>query len=89
MSSKESGELSSVGELVRDIIKAMVDHPSEVMITEVAGQHSYVLEVGVHREDVCKIIGKKGVHAQAIRTITTAAGGKLHRRYVVVILEDC
>jgi predicted RNA-binding protein YlqC (UPF0109 family) len=34
-----------------------------------------------------KVIGKQGRNAQAIRTILSAAAGKLRKRYVLEILE--
>ena len=75
-------------ELVETIVKAMVDRPEEVEVAEVMGQQCCIIEVTVAREDIGKVIGKRGAHAQAIRTIITAAGGKLKKRYVLEIVED-
>ena len=75
-------------ELVETIVKAMVDRPEEVEVTEVVGAYSCIIELKVAREDIGKVIGKRGVHAQAIRTIITAAGGKLKKRYVLELIED-
>ena len=74
--------------LVEEIVKAIVDQPEEVEVTEVEGSHSTVLELKVAREDVGKVIGKKGVHADAIRRIVHAIGGKKKRRFVLEIIED-
>lgn len=74
--------------LVETIVKALVDRPEEVEVTEVQGQHSCVIELVVAREDLGKVIGKRGVHAQAMRTIITAAGGKKKKRYILEIVED-
>jgi len=83
------GERSpAVKELVETIVRALVDRPEEVEVTEVQGQHSCVIELKVAREDIGKVIGKRGVHAQALRTIITAAGGKKKKRYVLEIVED-
>ena len=73
--------------LVEEIVKAIVDQPEEVEVTEVEGSHSTVLELKVAREDVGKVIGKKGVHADAIRRIVHAIGGK-KSRFVLEIIED-
>ena len=35
-----------------------------------------------------KVIGKRGVHADAIRRIVNAIGGKKKTRYVLEIIED-
>jgi len=75
-------------ELVETIVKAMVDHPDEVEVTEVTGQHSCIIELKVAQSDIGKVIGKRGIHAQAIRTLIIAAGGKLKKRYVLEIIED-
>jgi uncharacterized protein len=77
-----------VKKLVETIVKAMVDHPDEVEVYEVVGAHSCIIELKVAQSDVGKIIGKRGVHAQAIRTLIAAAGGKLKKRYVLEIIED-
>jgi predicted RNA-binding protein YlqC (UPF0109 family) len=73
--------------LVEAIVKALVDHPDQVAVTEVEGTHSCVLELSVAPEDVGKVIGKKGIHADAIRRIVHAVGGKNKKRYVLEILE--
>ncbi len=74
-------------ELVEAIAKALVDKPEEVEVKLVEGEHATVLELKVAKEDVGKIIGKKGSHVQAIRTILTAASGKTDRRYTLEILD--
>ncbi|MBU0731425.1 KH domain-containing protein [Patescibacteria group bacterium] len=75
-------------QLVETIVRALVDFPDQVEVKEVVGEHSSVIELKVAKKDVGKVIGKRGVHAQAIRTIITAAGGKKKRRYVLEIFED-
>ncbi len=75
-------------ELVELMVKALVDCPDEVVVSEVEGQHSSVIELQVAKEDIGKVIGKKGAHAQALRTIISAAGGKRKKRYILEILED-
>ncbi|MBU0531140.1 KH domain-containing protein [Patescibacteria group bacterium] len=74
--------------LVETIVKALVDNPEDVEVVEVDGQHSCVLELYLDPSDIGKVIGKRGVHAQAIRTIITAAGGARKKRYVLDIIED-
>ena len=73
--------------LVEAIVRALVDHPEDVLVAEVEGTHSCVLELSVAPDDVGKVIGKKGVHADAIRTLVHAVGGKNKKRYVLEIIE--
>jgi predicted RNA-binding protein YlqC (UPF0109 family) len=74
--------------LIEEIVKALVDHPDQVVCTEVEGSHSCVIELKVAPEDVGKVIGKKGVHADALRRIVHAIGGKKKKRYVLEIIEE-
>ncbi len=74
--------------LVEEIVKAIVDNPDDVVVSEVEGSQSTVLELKVARDDVGKVIGKKGVHADAIRRLVHAIGGKQKRRYILEIIED-
>ncbi len=76
-----------VRELVEEIVKALVDHPDAVRCDQVDGNHSSVLELHVAPSDVGKVIGKKGVHADAIRRLVHAIGGKQKKRYVLEIIE--
>jgi predicted RNA-binding protein YlqC (UPF0109 family) len=74
-------------DLISDIVKALVDQPEEVSVSEVEGDNTVVLELSVAKGDMGKVIGKQGRNAQAIRTILSAAAGKLGKRYVLEILE--
>jgi len=74
-------------ELIQHIVKAMVDHPEQVVISAVEGEHSTVLELKVAKEDIGKIIGKQGRNAQAIRTILNAASAKIKKRTIMEIIE--
>ena len=64
-----------------------MDKPEEVVVTEIAGQQTFVIELKVAREDIGKIIGKHGRTVAAIRTILNAASMKLRRRCVLDLLE--
>ncbi len=74
--------------LVEMIVKALVDRPEAVEINETVGAHVHILELKVAREDLGKVIGKRGAHASAIRTILSAASGKDDKRYILEIIED-
>jgi predicted RNA-binding protein YlqC (UPF0109 family) len=67
--------------------EALVDHPDQVEVTEIAGRSILVIELKVAKEDMGKIIGKKGRNAQAMRAILDAASGKLRKRVVLEIID--
>ncbi|MEX1309939.1 MAG: KH domain-containing protein [Candidatus Sulfomarinibacteraceae bacterium] len=74
-------------ELLVEIAKALVDSPEDVQVTEVEGEQTTVLELRVRNEDLGKVIGRQGRTARAIRTLLSAAGMKVHKRFVLEILE--
>jgi predicted RNA-binding protein YlqC (UPF0109 family) len=73
--------------LIKRIVQALVDNPEQVEVSEVKGDNVLVLELRVAKEDMGKVIGKKGRTAQAIRSILSAASGKAKTRTVFEILE--
>ncbi len=74
-------------ELVEIVAKALVDNPAQVEVSEIAGRSILVIELKVAKEDMGKIIGKKGRNAQAMRAILDAASGKLRKRVVLEIID--
>ena len=74
-------------DLIKRIAQALVDHPEQVEISEVKDEHVSVLELKVAKEDIGKVIGKKGRNVQAIRTILSAASGKEKKRTILEIIE--
>jgi predicted RNA-binding protein YlqC (UPF0109 family) len=74
-------------DLVEYMAKVLVDNPEEVVVNEIEGEQSSVIELKVAKEDIGKIIGKKGRTIQAVRSILTAASGKLNKRYSLELLE--
>lgn len=79
--------MSAMKELLVEIAKALVDSPEDVQVTEVEGEQTTVLELRVQNEDLGKVIGRQGRTARAIRTLLSAAGMKIHKRFVLEILE--
>jgi hypothetical protein len=74
-------------ELLELIAKALVDDPEKVSVSEVGGEQTTILELHVAPEDLGKVIGKQGRTARAIRTILSAAGMKLRKRFHLEIIE--
>jgi len=79
--------VSAMKELLEEIARALVDNPEDVQVTEVEGEQTTVLELRVREEDLGKVIGRQGRTARAIRTLLSAAGMKIHKRFVLEILE--
>jgi len=74
-------------ELIEYIAKALVDKPEEVVVKEIEGEQTSVIELKVAKEDLGKVIGKQGRTARAMRTILSAASTKINKRAVLEIIE--
>ena len=74
-------------ELIEVIAKSLVDHSSEVVVTETVSGDDLLLELKVDPSDMGKVIGRQGRIAKAIRTVVKAASSKSDRKVVVEILQ--
>jgi uncharacterized protein len=80
-------EAHHVKELVEAIAKALVDNPDQIQVRAIEGEQVTVFELRVHASDLGKVIGRQGRTAEAIRTILSAVGMKLRKRFTLEILE--
>lgn len=72
-------------ELVEIIVKALVDDPESVVVTEKEEGRTTIVEVKVADSDMGKVIGKQGRIAKAIRAVVKAAASKEDKKVVVDI----
>ena len=84
--SGEHQELTPLS-LLEVIIKAIVDNPDDVKISEIDGEQTIIYELRVNSDDMGKVIGRRGQNAKAIRTLLAASSGKRRKRAVLEILE--
>jgi len=61
---------------VEHLVRGIVDNPDDVSVDLVTGRRGRTLEVRVNPEDLGKVIGRNGRTAKALRTVTTALGGR-------------
>jgi uncharacterized protein len=87
VTSPVAGEAMPLTELIRAIAVELVDHPDQVEVTEIPGDHNSVVELRVAKDDIGKVIGKEGRTAQSMRTILTAVSTKLGRRAHLDIVD--
>ncbi len=74
-------------ELIEFVVKALVDDPAAIDITEVTGDKVTIYELRSAKSDIGKIIGKRGRTASAIRTIMNAVSARQGKRAVLEIIE--
>jgi uncharacterized protein len=75
-------------EFVAYIIKNLVDSPDNVVINEVGGQQTCVIELKVDKADIGKVIGKKGKTINAIRTLLMSVASRNGVRVNLEIIEE-
>ncbi len=81
-------EETTVAEIVEMLIKALVDEPDEVQVTENKGEKTLVIEARVAKKDMGKVIGRSGRTIDSLRTIVAACGAKRRQRCIFQIIED-
>ena len=72
--------------LLLGIAKQLVNNPDEVRVEVVEKDNLTVLQLYVAKEDIGKVIGKKGKIAQAIRTVIKAASINCEKKVAVDIM---
>jgi len=80
-------QAAGVETLLQQIAQSLVDSPDQVRVSRMNGDHTTVLELRVAKEDLGKVIGKRGRTAQAIRTLLSAVSAKNRNRVVMEIVE--
>ena len=73
-------------ELVEVIAKALVDNPSEVVVSEKKDGRNIMIELHVAPSDMGKVIGKQGRIAKAIRAVVKAASTRENIKVEVEIV---
>lgn len=79
------GEVLIVKELIETVVKALVDDPDRVAVTQVEGERSVIFEVRVAADDMGRVIGKGGRIANSLRTVAKAAGARQNKNIWVDI----
>ena len=77
-----------MSQVIENLIKRLVTQPDEVKVTENEGDQTNVFEVKVAKEDMGRVIGKKGRIIEALRTIVFAFGVKKKKRCLLQLIEE-
>lgn len=75
-------------QFVEYIVKTLVNNPDEVAIERKIDEKGVLLSLTVAPEDVGRVIGKRGMTAQAIRVLLRALGTKQDARYNLKIVNN-
>jgi len=72
--------------MLHDIVAAIIGEDAKIEITEKENNGMTVLELSVAKEDMGKVIGRKGKIAKAIRTVVKACANRQNKKVSVEIL---
>lgn len=75
-------------QFVEYIVKSLVGHPEDVVVERLIDEKGVLLTLTVNPEDLGRVIGKRGVTAQSLRTLLRALGTKNDARYNLKIVNN-
>lgn len=75
-------------QFVEYIVKSLVGHPEDVVIERLIDEKGVLLTLTVNPEDLGRVIGKRGMTAQSLRTLLRALGTKNDARYNLKIVNN-
>lgn len=75
-------------QFVEYIVKSLVGHPDDVVVERIIDEKGVLLTLTVNPEDLGRVIGKRGVTAQSLRTLLRALGTKNDARYNLKIVNN-
>lgn len=78
---------NSARDFVDYIVRAIVDHPEEVEVTQTVDDLGILITLKVNKEDMGKIIGKEGQTAKSLRVLLRMMGAKQDARMNLKIIE--
>lgn len=75
-------------QFVEYIVKSLVEHPEDVVVDRIVDEKGVLLTLTVDPEDLGRVIGRRGVTAQSLRTLLRALGTKNSARYNLKIVNN-
>ena len=75
-------------QFIEYIVKSLVGHPDDVAVERLIDEKGVLLTLTVNPEDLGRVIGKRGVTAQSLRTLLRALGTKNDARYNLKIVNN-
>jgi predicted RNA-binding protein YlqC (UPF0109 family) len=80
MTSEEAAPVNPLRAVVETVVRALVDKPDSVRVTESERRGMTVLELTTAPNDMGKIIGRQGRTAAALRTLVALTAEKHGKR---------
>jgi predicted RNA-binding protein YlqC (UPF0109 family) len=75
-------------QFIEYIVKSVVGYPDDVIVDRIIDEKGVLLTLTVNPEDLGRVIGKRGITAQSLRTLLRALGTKNDARYNLKIVNN-
>lgn len=75
-------------QFIEYVVKSLVGHPDDVVVERLIDEKGVLLTLTVNPEDLGRVIGKRGMTAQSLRTLLRALGTKNDARYNLKIVNN-
>lgn len=75
-------------QFVEYIVKSLVENPDDVVVDRIVDEKGVLLSLTVNPEDLGRVIGRRGITAQSLRTMLRALGTKNNARYNLKIVNN-
>jgi len=83
------GNMSTIDQqFIEYIVKSVVGNPDDVVVDRIIDEKGVLLTLTVNPEDLGRVIGKRGITAQSLRTLLRALGTKNDARYNLKIVNN-
>lgn len=86
-SANPAAGLNDLEDFVDYVVKSLVDYPDEVEIASVETKEGATIQIRCRKEDIGKIVGKRGKIIMAIRALVSGAAGRRRQRVSVDVLD--
>ena len=82
-----TGSLQDLESFVEYVVKSLVDNPDEVKLSTVENSEGATIQIRCSKEDIGKIVGKRGKTIMAIRSLVSGAAGRQRKRVSVDVMD--
>ena len=82
-----TGTLRDLEGFVDYVVRSLVDFPDEVNLKLEETAEGCTIQITCRKEDIGKIVGKRGKTIMAIRSLVSGAAGRQHKRVSVEVLD--
>ena len=79
--------VNQIKDLITYNLNLIIEHTSELVLTEEIGDNSISITIKANKEDRGKIIGKKGSMIRSVRTLVRALASKDRVRTVINMID--